>query len=464
MDAKQAARSKRLTKPRNRRRILSAGVLFLVVGACAWQDGQWRPIEAAPPQTAAGHSSQPSAVEQHPASEAAAEAVATPATVAVEDDARLAAARDQVLEFIRQLEQAGGSVDSAAVETDPAGDGDADSSVERGRSLTSEQQARPVVSPAYSQQRQRQAEIAIDSSGPATANSVPPSTASPIHGSGSPPRVLGIMVDRPSAPPPASLPALEGEDEAAERFANRPMGGVPMGIIDQQVNQLETRIREFPGDADARWRLTLVNAGLGRESPAVASLTGEAPSADMWGQARSAVSALGQALADPVSGSGVALSAVNALRGSLVSQADLEIPVVRFCSRVQAYGVYDVLPESTFRENTTNDAIVYFELKRFSSERTADDRFRTVIRETFEVLTPQGEVKWSHDEPSIEDHCKTRREDFFVAQRITLPATLPAGRYVFKVTVEDQLAQKRTQATHEFQIESVSVSTTSHRR
>ena len=68
------------------------------------------------------------------------------------------------------------------------------------------------------------------------------------------------------------------------------------------------------------------------------------------------------------------------------------------------------------------------------------------------VLSADGKSMWQREEPEIKDICRQRRTDFFLAQRVTLPPTLPAGEYVLKVYVEDKLSGRASEATHPFTI------------
>ena len=114
--------------------------------------------------------------------------------------------------------------------------------------------------------------------------------------------------------------------------------------------------------------------------------------------------------------------------------------------------MYDELPDGFLRGFAQNQAIAYFEVSNFTSEKMPDGRFRTLLSDRFEILTPEGESVWHHEEPEIEDLSRRRREDFFVAQRIVIPPALGEGRYVLKVTVEDRLAAKQTQALLQFNV------------
>ena len=48
---------------------------------------------------------------------------------------------------------------------------------------------------------------------------------------------------------------------------------------------------------------------------------------------------------------------------------------------------------------------------------------------------------------TIVDRCRNRRRDFFLADRLILPETLPVGKYVLKVTVVDQQANHVAEKT-----------------
>ena len=61
---------------------------------------------------------------------------------------------------------------------------------------------------------------------------------------------------------------------------------------------------------------------------------------------------------------------------------------------------------------------------------------------------------WHYEEPDIEDLCRQRRMDFFIAQRVALPPTLPAGEYVLKVLVEDKLSGRAHEAVYPLTISS----------
>jgi len=66
---------------------------------------------------------------------------------------------------------------------------------------------------------------------------------------------------------------------------------------------------------------------------------------------------------------------------------------------------------------------------------------------------------WTHEEPEIVDDCRRRRRDFFIAQRVALPANLPAGELVLKVLVTDKQSGKAQESTLPITMSGSSVAT-----
>jgi hypothetical protein len=148
---------------------------------------------------------------------------------------------------------------------------------------------------------------------------------------------------------------------------------------------------------------------------------------------------------------------VDDLRHQLMRGAELLIPKVALCTRVSTFGVYDEMDHAALLPYHPNRTIVYCELDNFHSEPTDDGEYRVTLASRLEILTADGRSLWNHEEPRIEDHSKQRREDFFLAQLVALPASLGPGDYVLKVTVEDQAAAKATEAVYPFRIEAPAI-------
>jgi hypothetical protein len=220
--------------------------------------------------------------------------------------------------------------------------------------------------------------------------------------------------------------------------------------VDRVVAQLEKRAAQLPG-IESEWPLRLIQMALGRDREAASISSALSPDARRVLAALIQVaSAARGAAADSTTVGDDLLNKVDELKRSLTEKADPVVSSVSLCRKVVTFGVYDEMKNEEFVSGRTTQTIVYCEIRNFRSDETEDHKFRTVLATRLEVLSAAGTSVWQREEPAIEDVCRRRRSDFFLAQRITLPATLPAGEYVLKVFVEDKLAGKADEATRPF--------------
>jgi hypothetical protein len=63
------------------------------------------------------------------------------------------------------------------------------------------------------------------------------------------------------------------------------------------------------------------------------------------------------------------------------------------------------------------------------------------------LYTETGMQVWQAEPAVANESVRTRRRDFFLVKLITVPANLPIGRYLLKVTVEDELAHRVAEAS-----------------
>ena len=198
---------------------------------------------------------------------------------------------------------------------------------------------------------------------------------------------------------------------------------------------------------DGEWRLRLTQLALNRDSEA------SAVSSSISEESRTLLTALihaAQAVRfaanNPDYVDQDVLKRVDELRSVVALRADLSVPMVALCSKVTTFGVYETMDASAFVAGVPTEAIVYTEIGNIRSEPTPNGRFLTSLGTRLELLDSEGRRVWKHEEPSIEDECRRRRKDFFIAQRLTFPATLPAGEYVLKLQVEDKLSGRISEA------------------
>lgn len=130
------------------------------------------------------------------------------------------------------------------------------------------------------------------------------------------------------------------------------------------------------------------------------------------------------------------------LSDRLRSQAELSVPTVALCTRVHAFGVYDPMDPARFIAGKEQQAVVYCEVENFLSQPNEKNLYQTRLTQEIVLYTESsGLPVWSDRKSTYDDQSRRRRHDFFMAKVITLPANLTIGRYLLKVTVEDQQAR-----------------------
>lgn len=130
------------------------------------------------------------------------------------------------------------------------------------------------------------------------------------------------------------------------------------------------------------------------------------------------------------------------LADRLRAQADLKIPTVAMCSRVDGFGIYEPVDQTRFRAGRDHKVILYIEVENFMSRMTAARQWETSLTESAILYNERGQRVWEDGQQPIADISRNRRHDFFARRMIQLPATLPAGKYSLKVSVIDQLANR----------------------
>jgi hypothetical protein len=282
--------------------------------------------------------------------------------------------------------------------------------------------------------------------------------------SGPAPQVSANAVMELGDPPISSqpLPALEHvsirtapsdrpskSDAPANHAAN-----LAMRASSERTESLNALIAQWRSDVESKdagpeavWRLQLALLLAGREDEA-RQLPGTFPEdsrAMLTGLVEAAV-AVRNLVQDPALTSQASVDRLEGLRSAIALRADPIISATALCSRVLTFGVFDEMAGEEFVAGRSVQTILYSELKHFRSERTDQGRYETRLKTRVEILTPDGRSIWSREEPEIVDTCRSRRNDFFLAQRLTIPPTIPAGEYTIKVYIEDLLARRAAEA------------------
>jgi hypothetical protein len=314
--------------------------------------------------------------------------------------------------------------------------------------------ARPIAdaTPRQSQVQWGNAPAAAPGAGDAPPpGATPPVRTVPIA---SPPVVHAVVpVAAAPARPVARFPIVL--PESADLPGGSSDGGIGLQSSDVLERRLAQQIKDDPRDTSAQLDFQLLEFVKGRATPdmnAVAGLPAEdreivTAMMDALGNFRSAVrSDSNMLLARKIR---PIVEMADRLRG----EADLTIPVIALCAKVDGFGSYKLI-DSKFPAGRENPVIVYCEVENFASELNETQLWETKLTQEAVLYTDTGIRVWAASPAAtpIVDQCRNRRHDFFVINIVHLPATLAPGRYLLKVTLTDQLANRVAEATTQAQI------------
>lgn len=145
------------------------------------------------------------------------------------------------------------------------------------------------------------------------------------------------------------------------------------------------------------------------------------------------------------------ISQFNTAVRRLQEQADLQIRNVAFCRQIQYFGNYERFPRDEFRPG--QEVLLYAEVENFKSEPTADGQYRTLLRSTIEILSPNGELRKQIDFAATEDLCRNYRRDYFHNYQFVIPDRIPLGPHTLKLTVFDELSGRMVSYTTNFNVQ-----------
>ncbi len=229
------------------------------------------------------------------------------------------------------------------------------------------------------------------------------------------------------------------------------LGGLP---LEQAIADLEREVATLtPGttpEAQALYlrrqvHLRLMYLMAGRQERALTAIPGLPPAEQefwqqlLWGM----VNALdAEHMPSAATRAAQTIAQLQSATRRLQEQADLQIRHVAFCRQIQYFGNYEKLPRHEFSPG--QEVLLYAELDNFKSDPTPEGQYRTLLRSTIELLSPNGELRKQIDFPATEDLCSTYRRDYFHNYQFRIPERMPLGPHVLKLTVVDELSGKLT--------------------
>jgi hypothetical protein len=223
--------------------------------------------------------------------------------------------------------------------------------------------------------------------------------------------------------------------------AARPTAGP--AAADALAGRIASRARDYPADLSAQLDDQLAKYLRDDTVPDMSTLAGLAPEdREMLGAMMDAMSNFrSQLRADNNMLLSKKIRPLVELSDRLRSQAELSVPTVALCTAVHAYGVYDPMDPARFIAGTRQEAIVYCEVENFLSQPNDKNLYETRLTQNIVLYTESsGLPVWSAPKDRILDQARRRRHDFFLGKRVLLPSNLTIGRYLLKVTIEDQQA------------------------
>lgn len=146
-------------------------------------------------------------------------------------------------------------------------------------------------------------------------------------------------------------------------------------------------------------------------------------------------------------------AAVDKALAGLTADSTVAIRTVKLCRRVQSFGVYEPLPNTSLLAGREQPAVVYVELDHFRTTMVEGNKHQVRIAQELELFhDADGLIVWRQPRVEISDESLNRRRDFFVVQMIRLPSRLNVGKYRLKVRVTDLANGSTDESTLPIQI------------
>jgi len=215
------------------------------------------------------------------------------------------------------------------------------------------------------------------------------------------------------------------------------------GLIQRQLKEVQAN----PDDLEKQLALRLLYVVDNQPEKALAEIPGtNAPTqAIVQKLMRTILTAAKSKGREPSAAATQLLDSVEELRKLLRAHADVQIPAVKLCTRVEGYGVYDEVKTASFQTGQRNRVIVYSEVKNFRVEPTEDNQYRVLLAQRIKILDSEGKTVYETRDDDVPYTSRRPIEDFFLVQLVELPTSLSPGKYLLRVYVEDKLAGKASE-------------------
>ena len=149
---------------------------------------------------------------------------------------------------------------------------------------------------------------------------------------------------------------------------------------------------------------------------------------------------------------------IEQLRGAIAQlgqTADLKLRNTTFCHRIVSFGNYERFREDRF--TTGQPVLLYSEVENFTSLRSSNDGYRTVLQSVIEIYQasdmqkPAATIPLASD--TTEDFCRAQRRDYFHSYEFSIPPNLKPGQYTLVLRIVDQQSRKVATSRVNFEVE-----------
>ena len=258
-----------------------------------------------------------------------------------------------------------------------------------------------------------------------------------------------------------------GQGDPSGNPATLGMNNGQTSDIPDVIRSLKTELlTATPGQTDAERvqyirkhvNLRLLNLVNGDVGEAVEPIPGIA-SADQefWQQMIWSVSNYfdDQGMPDPSVRSAETIEQLRGAIAQLGQTADLKLRNTTFCHRIVSFGNYERFKEDRF--TTGQPVLLYSEVENFTSRRSSNDGYRTILQSAIELYRandleqPAATIPLSSD--TTEDFCRAQRRDYFHSYEFSIPPNLEPGQYTLVLRVVDQQSRKVATSKVNFEVE-----------
>jgi len=223
----------------------------------------------------------------------------------------------------------------------------------------------------------------------------------------------------------------------------------PLGPSDAMAQKIEKRVREYPREVSGQLDFQLLRFLQDERVPDLNTISA-LPTED-----RELIAAFIDGLSNFRNGlrqdSNMLMSRkihpLLEMADRLRSGANLSIPTIALCTTVRTFGEYDPINPPRFAANMAHDVILYCEIENFSSQIDEKQMWQTKLSKDAVLYTESGMPVWSDKSETITDTARRRRHDFFIVKKLRIPANLTVGRYLMKVSIQDQQVNRVAEAT-----------------